>query len=515
MKKIFNTLFFGTYSAMVFAAVAAVSILLNYSSRFSYVFIDGSLFDGCLFTLFILAVISAGVLVFAASCSMKGSKCCESKIFKAVACIAEIYAIIFAVIALVTFILSDSESRSVIMRLMKQAVGFWAAAVSVSFAAFIMPNFKKAGTKKVLSIVTAVILAVVVYSSLFPISPYKFTSGTAVFDNGKDYSVVFSTNDKGTAYIEYEYEGETVRIYDENNGRKNGGSIIHTVHVPYNQLVGNTYKVFSTRVIDELSYGGRLGKTIESESIKFNDALGSDVTVLTVSDWHTHTETAKQAIAHLGEYNAVILLGDSAPGLSSVEEMQEYIVKFAGDVSGGKMPVLFARGNHETRGKQANQLATYLGMDKFYFTANLGDYSFVVLDSGEDKKDDHIEYGGMVAYEQHRKNMVNWLCNLENTQNKKTVALSHSDEICIEEDLSKTALDKLDKLNVSLLVSGHLHEVNFKPNEPYPTLIDGGINALGKHTYVASKLTLTDEKIEILSVDTNGKTAVDETVEWR
>ena len=41
-----------------------------------------------------------------------------------------------------------------------------------------------------------------------------------VIDNGTEYAVVFATNDKGTGYVQYEYEGESYTVYDQNGGRK-------------------------------------------------------------------------------------------------------------------------------------------------------------------------------------------------------------------------------------------------------------------------------------------------------
>lgn len=514
MKKFLNSLFFSKSTAIICMLVSAVAVLFNYSFRFGYVFIDNTLFNGFSLILFIIAVLATALLTAVSVLKMKGSDQCNKKGFKVLQAVSEVFATVFSIVVLVNFIVSGSESTSVALKLCREILPFWLAIVGVTAALFIIPAVSKKGIKKALSIVMTVVMVFAVYSALFPVTAYKFTSGPVVFDNGEEYSVVFSTNDNGTAYIEYDYLGETIRLYDEDNGRKKADTI-HTITVPYEQLSGNTYKVFSTRVIDELSYGGRSGKTIESESIVFNDKIGDDVNVLTVSDWHTHNEIAQKASSYLGDYNAVILLGDCAPGMMFKQEVEEYLLSFASELSLGEMPVLFARGNHETRGREAGNLSSYLGMDSFYYTAKLGNYNFIVLDSGEDKKDDHSEYGGMVVYEQNRKQMVDWLTSLENADNAKTIALSHDKEICIEEDLSQTAHNKLDVLNVSLLVSGHYHITEFFADSPYPVLIDGGINADGKGTYVASMLSISQDKIDVKSVNSDGDVTISETVYWR
>lgn len=514
MKKFLNSLFFSKSTAIVCMGVSALAVLLNYAFRFGYVFIDNTLFNGFSLGLFIIAVLDAALLTAVSVLKMKDSDKCNAKGFKVLQVITELFAAVFSIVVLVNFIVAGRESTSVAIKMCREILPFWLAIVGVTAALFIIPNIKKSGLKKGISFIMAAVMVFAVYSALFPVTSYKFTSGPVVFDNGEAYSVVFSTNDNGTAYIEYEYLGENVRLYDEDNGRKKADTI-HTITVPYEQLSGNTYKVSSTRVIDELSYGGRSGKTIESEAVTFHDNLGDNINVLTVSDWHTHNEIAKKAVSHFDSYNAVILLGDCAPGMMFAEEAEEYLISFASDLSNGAMPVLFARGNHETRGREAGNLSSYLGMESFYYTAKLGNYNFIVLDSGEDKKDDHSEYGGMVAYEQNRKEMVNWLTSLDNTDNAKTIALSHDKDICIEEDLSQTAHDKLNALNVSLLVSGHSHCSDFLEDSLYPVLVDGGINAAGKGTYVASMLRLSQDKIDVQSINSDGETTISETIYWR
>ena len=178
------------------------------------------------------------------------------------------------------------------------------------------------------------------------------------------------------------------------------------------------------------------------------------------------------------------------------------------------MPVIYVRGNHETRGRSAADLADYLGYDHFYYTTSLGEYVFVVLDSCEDKEDSHPEYGGMVDYENYRRSMVEWLETVESTE-ENTVALCHSAEICIEPELSQRALSKLNALDVSLLAAGHEHVLDFDGSGDYPVFVDGGVDAVGKGSYVASIMRLSPNGIELQSADTNGEILLSESIEWR
>lgn len=515
MKKLFNKLFLSKGSTAVFTALAALAVLFDYAERYSFVFIDNSIFKNFSMAIFILMIINAVLLFALSSIRMQSSEIYYKKSFRAVFTVSAAYAVFSILFPVISLIVGGSENFQLAFLMIKQILPVWVSAVTILYLLLIVPFMSNQKKKKFASAVIAVCLTLAVYSSLFPTSPYKLTSGPAVFDNGHSYSVVFSTNDKGTGYVEYESNGKTVRLFDENNGRKNGDSIIHTIKVPYEQLNGRSYKIGSTRVIDELSYGGRSGKTVESNEYKFGGSFDSNINLLTVSDWHTHTSLAKRSISYLGGYDAVLLLGDSVPGLMFEEEAASNIVKFAADLTSGTMPVIFTRGNHETRGRSASKLSEYLGFDEFYFKAKLGNYNFIVLDSGEDKVDSHPEYGGMVVYEQSRRDMVSWLEALENTNCEKTIALSHSDEICIEDNLSEQAQLKLTELNTSILLSGHQHKTEYKTDGAYPVLVDGGVNANGNGTFVACMVSLSNDKINIKCVDNNGKTVLEENAVWK
>ena len=79
-------------------------------------------------------------------------------------------------------------------------------------------------------------------NAFYPLSGYKITADPMVIDNGSEYSVVFSTNDEGNAYIEYTYEGEDYKIFDNVGGKLVRGRI-HSIPVPYEHLRNNKYRL--------------------------------------------------------------------------------------------------------------------------------------------------------------------------------------------------------------------------------------------------------------------------------
>lgn len=514
MKSFFKSLFFSKQTMAVMTALCSLSVLFFYGCRNVFVFFDKTVFKGFAMLLLILMALDAVLLFTLLVLRSKGPKMYRRKAYKALSVISEILAGVFTVLIIAEYALGGDGSITALY-LCREALPVWLSANLIALSLYLIPVMENIKLKRAFSIIITAVVLISVFSSVFPVTPYKLTSAPVVFDNGESYSVVFTTNGKGTGAVKLNVNGEEKIIYDENNGRLNADSIIHTVKVPYDMLSCNTYSVVSQRVTDELNYGGRKGKTVESQEIYFNDSLSDNVNALTVSDWHTNTKSALAAASRLGDYNAAIFLGDAASGLMSEKEVAVYIVQFCADITRGEMPALFVRGNHETRGRYASKLADDLGMDKFYYTAKLGNYSFIVLDSGEDKEDSHIEYGGMVNYENCRREMVNWLETLENTDNSKTVLLSHSSEICIEDELEQRAKAKLAQLNVSLIASGHEHKTEFFEENGIPVLIDGGINANGSGTYVASMLTLSPEGIIVRSVSDTDAVTINTRVLWK
>ena len=427
---------------------------------------------------------------------------------------------IFAIAYSVGFV--SGEAKGVFLCSLKESISDSIYLVYIGLLAI----FYSALSCKAKKIITALTLAAVLLIGLnmyYPLAPYKITSEPMVIDNGEGYSIVFSTNDCGTAFAEYSFEGTDYKVFDQTGGRLNTERKIHSIKVPYEHLKGNAYTVGSTRVIDEFSYGSRLGKTVSSKEYAFSVNESEDQSWLVISDWHTMLDKAYSAVAYVGEYDGVVLLGDATPGVDFEDEVIRNIVQFGGEISEGTVPVIYVRGNHETRGAYANDLATALGIDEFYYTTDIGPYSFLVLDSGEDKDDSHSEYGGMTDYNTYRASMIEWLKTVQ-TKNDRVVALSHSWQISdVEKDLSLAGWAELDRIGARMMLSGHHHQCRFlgdgSDNEKeifglYPDIVgylDGGKVC---DDYIASKLTLSAEGFNIKAVSYTGTEIFDESFEW-
>ncbi len=430
--------------------------------------------------------------------------------------------ILFVASLVFAFMLLKGEQAEVYLLYLQKSLFNAFFFIAVPFFALFFCFLNKKAKKCVLA-GTLAVTTVIVSFAVLPLTPFKITSHPMVINTGEDYSVVFSTSDFGTGFVEYTYGGKDYKIYDENGGRLKSRSKIHSINVPFEHLENNTYKIGSQRVIEQYSYGSRTGKTIISEEYKFTPAKAENMTCLVITDWHTRLERVYDAVSYAGDYDAVILLGDSSPGVDFEEQVVKNIVEFGGEVSKGTKPVIYARGNHETRGEYAGEILDALGLDEFYYTADVGGVSFVVLDSGEDKIDTHPEYGGMTEYKKYREDMIEWLKTVD-VKNEKVVALCHSWAISdIEKDLSITGWNELERLDTSLIMSGHLHECRFLGSgdeaekemvslHPHIRGYIAGGDIDGK--YVASVVTFGEKEITIKAIDNSGKTVFNENVQW-
>lgn len=96
------------------------------------------------------------------------------------------------------------------------------------------------------------------------------------------------------------------------------------------------------------------------------------------------------------ELGFVAFNGDMSSSVESGEQLfKDYLDASAALFAAGT-PILFTRGNHETRGVFADSLGDYFpGRDgRFYGIYRYGDVCILLLDCGEDKPDDHAEYNG-------------------------------------------------------------------------------------------------------------------------
>ena len=514
MKEKYQKAVFSRITVTVFAVLAAIIPLFFFSHRNNqHIFLEKDVFIGFSQVMFWLMMANALVSMIWAALVFKKRDVPEAHplpftIAFTVTYVLTIAALIFEIVQIS---LASIETRPAIFTSVAKLLPFALLYLAVAFFIIWFPEIKnKAARITVVSVVVFGMLLGTVFAIYSPVV-YDFSTTPMVIDTGEDYSVVFATNDDGTGFVEYEYGGEVYRVYDQKQGKIESDSRIHTISVPYEHLDNNSYSVGSEQIYEPYAYGSRSGKTIISQEYTFTPCRKDTQKWLCISDWHTRNELAVNAVAHMGEYDGVILLGDAAADLRDEDAAVKYLIDFGGELSGGTKPVIYVRGNHDTRGAFAPYLADALGLDEFYYTVQSGDYRFVVLDCAEDKEDSHIEYGGLADFESYRARQTEWAETL--TEEGKTIALCHSPTLFFEEDLSDRAAASLMSIKTSLLISGHWHYCDFDTEryENMPLFIDGGH---GDTTFTAGCIVISPNGIEISACNDDGETLLSRHVDW-
>ncbi|MBQ3499369.1 MAG: metallophosphoesterase [Clostridia bacterium] len=358
---------------------------------------------------------------------------------------------------------------------------------------------------------------VAVFSTVGAYMPVNFDIKVepAVFDcGGEYYSVVWVTSGKGSGYVTYTYEGKEKTVWETSGGLIKTDDTIHSVQIPKSELQGNTYKVGSQRVGFKFGYNAFKRRTVESKEYNFNGTpKQDDIKILSISDVHYMEKKMNKALSYITEKpDIVVMLGDFMSQMEYKSDFVKYVLGNAHNLSGGEIPVVYVRGNHETRGEFGAQAIKYMPSEtgEYYFTFDFGSLSAVVIDSGEDKEDDHKEYSGLVDFATYREQEYNWLCSLDASKfegAKYKLAISH--DPTLTDHFGKDWTAPLNTLGVDLIVGGHHHQSRFI-EETVPVFIDGG--KLGDKVWAASMLTLKDGTISMYTVDNNGNVLIDKEI---
>lgn len=288
------------------------------------------------------------------------------------------------------------------------------------------------------------------------------------------YQIIFNTFDEGLAWVQVGQEVFT----DSDNGNINSGKKVHKIFVDKQTLdEAGEYTIKFARCIKRKPYFPESGETFE-KTYSFKPLNKTDdINIYMICDSHSRTVEPVKSAQYFGDkLDALVLNGDIPNHSGDISNVMS-IYYITSNVTHGEIPVIYARGNHDTRGEIAPELANYIATDNgnLFYTFRIGSIWGVVLDCGEDKNDDHPEYGGMAAFDSYRAAQTTFLRNIIKHKNEEYAAddVKYRIAIChVRMDLYRDEyftkhysewLKCLNEIGIDVMLNGHEHRRQFLP----------------------------------------------------
>lgn len=239
---------------------------------------------------------------------------------------------------------------------------------------------------------------------------------------------------------------------------------------------------------------------------------GQTLRAYMLADTHNRFEEPVAAAQKFGEIDLLLLNGDIVDPVYSEKEIEQ-MYALTGRLTGGGVPMVLSRGNHDTRGCYAERfgLHTPNSNGNFFYTVRLGSLWVLVLDCGEDKPDNHPEYGNTANFHPYRMQQIDFLKSLVQNAGREYNApgITHRIVLChfpfpIQySDTNKSEQQTYaewmrllrENIQPDVMLFGHAHEYNaFLPGNdrdlfglPCPAIVG---STLSKQSWGGVGLTL-------------------------
>lgn len=236
------------------------------------------------------------------------------------------------------------------------------------------------------------------------IIPDIFKTTPIVYAVSHEYQIFIPVNAPCVMWIEV--DGYTDHaFYDDINGVLRSDVKTHKIVIPMDILdEAKGYTVCFRCVIERKPYFSELNE-VETYHSEFRPVPTGNVRIYHIADAHNRVEAPIKCASYFEDGPDLLIMNGDIPNHAGEDRGLETVVQIASRVTKGEIPVIFARGNHDTRGAFAEHLfdivPTFNGDS--YYTVTLGNMWFLVLDCGEDKPDSNDEYGGVNCFEDFRR----------------------------------------------------------------------------------------------------------------
>lgn len=317
---------------------------------------------------------------------------------------------------------------------------------------------------------TGILLIAAFFQCDFPFIN-AITSTPVVYAVEDTYQIVFTSRSKGTGWVTV----DGVDYNDTYAGYRKSAETVHKITVPMAALdnVGS-YTISTRSMMMRGPYGAFQGKTI-SKTYTWRGVVPEDgLDYYVLSDTHNIQKSPVAAAGYFGDsLDFLISCGDNASWIDREDDLTQ-MLRLAGTITKGQVPVIYARGNHETRGMMAHEFYKYVGADgeNFYYTFRIKNVWGVVLDIGEDHRDQYEEYYGSAKFNAYRRSQTQFLDDiLDNAENEfDAEGVDYRIAVCHIPVTVKYTNDhagaykdawirRLNKMKLTILFGGHVHQL--------------------------------------------------------
>ena len=251
---------------------------------------------------------------------------------------------IFLLVIIVIIIMGAKDYMRFVWPEFFKNLAFAVVLLALYFLLFIYPKtFLK--DSKIFKFGILGLAGVVSLGILLNLSINRISYKPVVYAVEHNYQIVFSTNSKATGWVEV---GDKC-YYDTYAGTTKKYSKVHTIEVPMTALdAAKKYTVHAQKTIYAGPFGGFMGRDI-SQTVDFKPVDSSDgIQYLSFSDIHMNDWQTEKTASFVEKYDFLVLAGDAISDVETFEDAN-FINKVANKITGGSIPVVYARGNHDVK----------------------------------------------------------------------------------------------------------------------------------------------------------------------
>lgn len=306
-------------------------------------------------------------------------------------------------------------------------------------------------------------------------------------------SIAFLTSGNGYSWVEYGETDLTQKAQEKQDGMVEAYKRLNVIKISgLKPATSYRYRIASKAISQFKPYDLQYGQEIKSETFVFTtpDPQAESVSCLLLNDIHDRPYSFKDLLSlpNIQPYEFVLLNGDMFDYQEDEQQIIEHLLAPCTELFASEIPFIMSRGNHETRGKYRREFRDYFAYptNTYYYSFQQGPVYWVILDTGEDKPDNHPVYAGIVDFDGYREEQGKWLKRIAQEEAYKKAAYRvvvmhippfHSGDWHGPMHCREVFDPVFSDHHVDLVIAGHTHRYGVHPPDEehrYPILIGGG-----------------------------------------